>query len=202
MRVDSYKQSEIRGPLQGFTLVELLVTLAVLAIIAALAVPSYQDFVQKRQITSAAEQITSFIGEARSEAIRRNDNVTVTFNRTSATNWCLGARLGTAACDCSATPSDCQMIPSPPNNNFPVEVITSDGFNLIELDSASTTAGAGSSMTFEPVRGIAADTGDTASLRFSTENDKLEFGVDVSVLGKAQACNPDSSKKVTGYPAC
>ena len=198
VRVNQLKQSEQ----QGFTLVELLVTLAVLAIVAALAVPSYQDFVQKRQITSAAEQITSFIGEAKSEAIRRNENVTVTFNRTNAATWCLGARLGAAACDCSAAPSDCQMIPSPPNNSFPVEIISSDGFNLIGLQSATSTAGAASSITFEPVRGIAADAGDTAALRFATENGKLELGVDVSVLGKSQVCNPDSSKKVAGYPAC
>ena len=42
--------------LAGFTLVELMVTLAVLAIIAGIAVPAFNDFVDRNRVTGAANE--------------------------------------------------------------------------------------------------------------------------------------------------
>lgn len=89
---------------RGFTLIELMVTIVVLAILAALAIPSFMDFRQRAALRGAADQVTVFWGDARFEALRRDALVKVGF-RSSAGNFCIGAATTTdvadnTACDC------------------------------------------------------------------------------------------------------
>lgn len=63
--------------MRGFTLIELMVTVAVLAIIVAIGVPSLQGFIASSRLRSASQDLWSSIQTARMEAIRRNQRVTV-----------------------------------------------------------------------------------------------------------------------------
>lgn len=56
---------------QGFTLVELLVTIAVLTIIISLGVPMYGQFTQGSAISSRSSELVSALNYARSEAVSR-----------------------------------------------------------------------------------------------------------------------------------
>lgn len=60
---------------RGLTMVELLVTLAILAIIVTLALPSMQQFVAGQRVRSAASDITADLIIARNEAIKRGESV-------------------------------------------------------------------------------------------------------------------------------
>lgn len=60
---------------QGFTLVELLVTLAVLTIIISLGVPMYGQFTQGAGLSSRTSDLVSAINLARSEAVTRRGAV-------------------------------------------------------------------------------------------------------------------------------
>ena len=62
---------------RGFTLVELLVVMAISAILIAAAVPSFQSLIASSRASSASGSLLSNLEYARSEAIRRNQNVTV-----------------------------------------------------------------------------------------------------------------------------
>jgi type IV fimbrial biogenesis protein FimT len=61
----------------GFTIIELLVVVAILAIMAALAGPSMTRIVGQQRLKSAATDLHLAMVKARSEAIKRNANVTV-----------------------------------------------------------------------------------------------------------------------------
>lgn len=64
--------------IKGFTLVELMVIVALVAIMAAIAVPSFTDFIRKNEIQAAADDITGLLQFARNQAINTRSSVTVT----------------------------------------------------------------------------------------------------------------------------
>lgn len=67
-----------RRALRGFTAIELLVVVAILAILAALAAPSFTPIIERWRVRQVSEDLQSSLYLARSEAIKRGGNVTVT----------------------------------------------------------------------------------------------------------------------------
>src|SRR5512140_629382 len=63
------------GP--GFTLTELLVVIAVASILAALAAPSFTDLIASKRAQAVASELYFSLLKARSEALTRNANVTL-----------------------------------------------------------------------------------------------------------------------------
>jgi len=73
---------------RGFTAIELMVTVAVLAILAALAAPSFGSIIERYRTRQAAEDMLGTLYFARSEAIKRSGGVTVEANGGDwATGW-------------------------------------------------------------------------------------------------------------------
>lgn len=62
----------------GFTLIELMIGIAILAIAMALGIPSFAEWIQNSQIRTAGESISAGLQAARNEAIRRNTPIEFT----------------------------------------------------------------------------------------------------------------------------
>ncbi len=60
---------------RGFTLLELMVTVAVLAIVSAIAIPGFSGLINRDRLTSRANELVATIQYARSEAVRLNGPV-------------------------------------------------------------------------------------------------------------------------------
>lgn len=86
---------------RGFTLIEMAVTLVIIGLIFAFAVPSFRTMVISNRLTTAANDVVDAINIARVEAIKRNGNVQFCSNSASANTTndsdTLGAQCGSDA---------------------------------------------------------------------------------------------------------
>jgi type IV fimbrial biogenesis protein FimT len=97
-----------RRRLEGLSLIEMLVVVAIVAILASVGIPSFNEWIQNTQIRTAAESIASGLQSARAEAIRRS--TPIEFNLTGnggagETGWQIIER-NTGAVLQSATPGE------------------------------------------------------------------------------------------------
>ena len=57
----------------GFTLIEMLITVSVASLLLAIAVPSFESLISQSSLMSSTDDLTSSIRVARSEAIKRGE---------------------------------------------------------------------------------------------------------------------------------
>lgn len=72
--------------MKGFTLIEMLVAVAIAVITLTVAVPSYNALVNNNRLTSAANELLSDIYLARSEAVKREARVTLCKKKADSTD--------------------------------------------------------------------------------------------------------------------
>ena len=163
------------GP-RGLTLLELMITLAVLVVLAALTLPSFAGMTQRARLKSVAETLAADLTEARFEAAQRGQALHLAFK--PGANWCWA--VATAAhCACEPTPAPACRLKA---------VRAADNGGIALLESASAR--------MEP-SGEAASAADLALFE-SPSGERLR--VSVSPLGRATICAPASP--VPGYRAC
>lgn len=67
----------MRNKNYGFTLIELMITLSIAAILLGVAVPNFITFIQNNRLASQANDLVTMLNYARSEAVKRNQRITV-----------------------------------------------------------------------------------------------------------------------------
>jgi len=90
----------------GFSLIELIVALSVMAILLAIAVPSFQEFIRGQRVKTTSFDVFAALNYARSEALKRNGDVTLTpVSSNWANGWGITAASSTLRTQASQTSS-------------------------------------------------------------------------------------------------
>lgn len=157
---------------RGFTMLEAMIVLAIVALVASLALPSFSAAAERARLKAAAEGLAADLAEARFEAAKRGSALHVEIH--SGTEWCWNVATR-AGCGCSQAP--CRLKATRAGEH--------GGIALAEAQSAR----------FEPVGTAPAGAG---ALFESTRGEQLR--VELSALGRARICAPGG--RVAGYAAC
>lgn len=115
---------------RGFSLIELVVTLAVLGLLVALGMPSMSDWMRSVRIRNAAESAQNGLGKARMEAMRKNQVVTY---------WMVSDR--TSACALSSTAASWVVSLDDPSGHCADSASTTVAPRIVEAYGASDGAG-------------------------------------------------------------
>jgi type IV fimbrial biogenesis protein FimT len=182
---------------QGFTTIELMMSVILLAVSTALAIPSYRDMVEKRQLTNAAEQLAAFVDASQGVASRSNQVVTVSFEHSGHDDWCIGATLGTGGCDCGETNTEDSDYCSIDSQSWVMTDSFYDGEDLMHQ-----ITGNDGDISFDPVRGMFVDTADFLTMEMHSESRDYKLDLMVNASGRVVLCSHDASHAVPGYDVC
>ncbi|HEY2396739.1 MAG TPA: prepilin-type N-terminal cleavage/methylation domain-containing protein [Rudaea sp.] len=190
----------------GFTLIELMVSLLVAAVLVALAAPSFRDLVVKSRLRGATDAIVNLFNTARTSAVKMQRDVIVSLQGT--TTWCGGAAaaavptigdpvLSATACDCVS--AIC------PLDNLNAKVSSSDYSNVsVAVASAVDYGSVNQGVTFNSKLG-AIDLGSAPATNapvVTLTSGRYTTQVYLYPLGQTYVCVPGSSPFVSGYPSC
>ena len=171
---------------KGFTVIELMIAVAVVAIIASLALPSYRSIIEKRSVTSGAEQISAFISAAQMESVKRNQEVAIS---------------------CSTVDGRCEAIVLADTNDDADETLRTMEFAELSSNiSKITYGGADKQVVFDPVRGmLQQDDLVTKPIEIQLSSPEGEYALNVilTATGRITMCSNNSAPKtVPGYKLC
>jgi len=136
----------------GFTLIELMITVAIIAVLSMIAVPSFDSAILGSRLTSSANNFIATLQFARTEAIKRGAQVSVCRSADAATcatsgNWQQG---WIAYCNAlTATPTVCD-----PTNTGTVVLVLQAGAALPTGFSMTTTTPASTYLINFPATGV------------------------------------------------
>ena len=154
---------------QGFTLIEAVFAMAVLAIILAAAVPSYAGYLARQRLRHVAELLELDLRRARTLSVDEGRDIHVSF--ASGPQWCWGAsRQG--SCDCATGLPRCEL------------------GGITSRDHKGTLLQSGQSITFEGGKGRA-----VGWTRIGISNDRnQQLHLDLNPVGRPQICGRDARK--------
>jgi type IV fimbrial biogenesis protein FimT len=148
----------------GFTLIELMIAVAVLAVIVTLGAPSFQTLIQNTRLRTTAEAILNGLQLARAEAVRRNTNV----------SFVLGANLGWGVIAGAETLQ---------------ERSAAEGSSGVQLDVEPDLA---TTVTFSGMGRVVANDDASASLtRIAISGGSKSRRIDIGSGGIIRICDPE-----------
>lgn len=169
----------------GFTLIELMITVAIVAILAYLAAPSFQETLQKQRVEGAAEGLLAALHNAKAEAIKTNSAMRIVFTPTGTgtthSTWCYGmTNAGAATCVCTVdadATNDCA---------------TGSVVQNTEYTDVTVSFNTSNSRVFNPLRG----TSSSGTVTFSAGNNR-SLGIVTFTNGRVRICKPANSTIVS-----
>lgn len=150
---------------QGFTLIELMIVVAIIGILAAVALPQYQDYTKKAKISNAITAV---------EAVK------------TAVALCIQERGGAEGCSTTGAAGAAAVIPLTFTPTKEVSTVTvSDGNITATLQEGVLSGGGGEQIVWEPVTSATSTT-----LAWRVRSDRITVENNPAVLDLLTKNNP------------
>ena len=161
-----------RRPAAGLTLLELMVALAIVAVLMTLALPSFGSIMARHRLKAAAEQFSMDLAELQMLAAQRSQTLHV--NVSAGAQWCYALAVA-GGCDCRV-PQGCQLK------------------TVRASDHPGVTLLAGEDLRIDP------QPGGSRGSALLQGSDGARLRVGLSPLGRPKVCAPGGS--VPGFATC
>lgn len=158
---------------RGLTLLELVIAIALVAVLASLAVPSMGARLDRQRVVSAAETLAADLNEARFEAARQGRTVHLLVQ--GGGEWCWSVATE-AACPCGQAQA-CELRASTPLRQAGIASLEGSSLRITPQGRPEVPG----AITLQSQRG-------------------LRLRVAVQALGRAHVCS--AGPPVPGYPSC
>jgi len=156
---------------RGLTLLELMVTVSIIAIVVSIGVPAVKNTQKTMQLKGAIEASYFAFQHARSAAISAGADVSVSI--TSGTNWCVGIS-DVGDCDCNVL-NACTL-------NGVEQLVKSSDFSYISMEALSF--GVDRLAVFDGVRGLSIGSAGSTVFTDGSNDAKLIL----SNMGRVRIC--------------
>jgi type IV fimbrial biogenesis protein FimT len=159
---------------RGFSLIELMTVVAIVAVLTILALPNFSDWLQNSRTRSVAESLQNGIRFAQGEAARLSRLTTITVNTTAAT-WAVTYTQTTADTTSATAPAN-PLQSSPSANLDGVAIAASNA--VLQFNNLGRVS--------SPALGAV-----TATFTVSNSHGPRSLKVQVTQAGRVHMCDPD-----------
>lgn len=169
----------------GLTLVELLITIAIIGVLATLAIPSYTAWIQNSRIRTAAESIQTGLQMARAEAVSRNASVQLDFRGTnSAWTVCVSPVAPGACPDPDDATTTVQSRAASEGSSSDINIVASDAGPYVFNSFGTMTSPIPAAVT-----GLVSIGVDVSSSVLSAAESR-DLRIVIGVGGSSRMCDP------------
>lgn len=174
----------------GFSLIELMIVLAVAVIFVVMAAPMYVDFRERSVVRGAAGDLVAMTQRAKLEAAKRNNFVTVSV-RGSGSAWCIGLQTTSTGCDCLSATCD-------------IDQINTVSLNGARLLSAASFNGGSTDFSIDPRLGMLSGLAAGGSLVIQSPSNRWDYRLQFNLTSTAQTnlCSPAGGRALSDYASC
>jgi type IV fimbrial biogenesis protein FimT len=187
---------------RGFTLVELLVVVAVAVILLAIGIPSFRTFIVEQRLQSLTAQVATDLQFARAEAAARNLPVYISYRQSTGNQTCYAIYTSTVGYHCNCTFG--ALAACPLASQTLIKIVSVPWNESVRLRAPVLN------MAFDNVTG-----GTVWGTTDFTDPNPSDWNIEASVIddttrtlrvnvspgGRTSICNV-GSKSVGGFPAC
>ncbi len=184
---------------RGFTLIEMVVTIAVMALLLFAVIPSITDWIDSTRIRTATQALQEGIERARNEAVRRNERVSFWLVdsldsgcalSSSSMNWVVSIDSPEGKCDAEPSTTTAPRL-------VVIRDAGSDGSKLMVTAVQSDGATAGTTVTFNgfgrPVLNADDQIGQIDVTGKTSGTNYRALRITVSEGGQVRICDPKVS---------
>jgi len=184
----------------GFSLIELVVVMAIVAALATLGMASFNTWIQNSQIRAATESMQAGVQLARAEALKRNARIRFSLVTSIDSNCALSS---------SGTNWVVSTVADPSGSCDDASLVIRSGASQEGMKNVTFQLSAGTTLTFNGLGQLVPGTGQTPPLLINIKSSAIECGGDIHCLrlevplgGQVRMCDTSVEVGSTDPRAC